>query len=328
MTGVFAEWQPVYAEHNIPTFPCRPDKRPAVTNYGRFGLPASKQIANSSGADAFGFMCGKRSASRCSKWNSTDERGFADALDRHGHTQIIVRSGSGHLQAWYRHAGEGRKIRLRPDVPLDILGGGYVVAPPSRVERGQYQFLQGSLDDLPSLPTLLDAPSVIPPDCPSDWGSMREGDGRNNKLFKLGLRAVKVCDDFDQLLDWGQTQNRFCAEPMSDKEVAGIMQNVWRYESNGLNRVGRFGAYFPIEEIDKLVSEPDDLCLLAFLRAYNHFDSTFMVANGLAGRFGWWRQRLAASRRRLIESGHLIRIRQAGKNAPALYQWSERRGRG
>ena len=213
-------------------------------------------------------------------------------------------------------------------MPLDILGGGYVVAPPSRVERGQYQFLQGSLDDLPSLPTLLDAPSVIPPDCPSDWGSMREGDGRNNKLFKLGLRAVKVCDDFDQLLDWGQTQNRFCAEPMSDKEVAGIMQNVWRYESKGLNRVGRFGAYFPIEEIDKLVSEPDDLCLLAFLRAYNHFDSTFMVANGLAGRFGWWRQRLAASRRRLIESGHLIRIRQAGKYAPALYRWPERRGRG
>jgi hypothetical protein len=108
---------------------------------------------------------------------------------------------------------------------------------------------------------------------------------------------------------------------MSDKEVTGIMQNVWRYESNGLNRVGRFGAYFPIEEIDKLVGEPDDLTLLAFLRAHNHPDATFMVANGLAERFGWWRQRLAAARRRLIQHGYLTVVRQAGQHTPALYRW-------
>jgi Bifunctional DNA primase/polymerase, N-terminal len=199
MTGVFAEWQPAYAEHNIPTFPCRPDKRPAVANYGRFGLPASRTLAFCSGADAFGFMCGKRSGVTVLDWDSTDERGFAEALDRHGKTPIIARSASGHFQAWYRHGGERRLIRPRRDVPLDILGGGYVVAPPSQVQRGQYQFLEGSLDDLGNLPTLLDAPAIVP-DAPADWGAMRDGQGRNDALFRLLGRAAHNCDDLDQLL--------------------------------------------------------------------------------------------------------------------------------
>ena len=130
-------------------------------------------------------MCGKRSGITVLDWDSTDERGFADALNRHGKTPIIARSGSGHFQAWYRHAGERRLTRPRRDVPLDILGGGYVVAPPSWVERGQYQFLEGSLDDLANLPKLLDAPSAIPP----DWRSMRDGDGRNAALFRQIGRA-------------------------------------------------------------------------------------------------------------------------------------------
>jgi hypothetical protein len=50
--------------------------------------------------------------------------------------------------------GERRQIRPDPDVPIDILGGGYVVAPPSKVAKGDYEFLQGSLDDRDRLPAL------------------------------------------------------------------------------------------------------------------------------------------------------------------------------
>ena len=38
------------------------------------------------------------------------ERTLAAALDRHGATPIIVRSGSGNHQAWYRHNGEHRPL--------------------------------------------------------------------------------------------------------------------------------------------------------------------------------------------------------------------------
>jgi hypothetical protein len=313
----FSDWQADYAARRIATFPVDADKKPMVRHYGRFGLASSRRIADRfAGAPAIGFMCGPRSGVTVLDVDTNDERVLADAVDRHGRTPIIARSGSGNFQAWYRHAGERRLIRPRRDVPIDILGAGFVVAPPSKVAKGSYQFIQGSLDDLESLPTLNDAPAFVP-----DMRGMRQGDGRNNRLFKLGLRHVKSCDDFDQLLDWCRTQNDFCAQPMEDKEVMGIAQNVWRYESNGLNRVGRFGAYFPIEEINKLVGEPDDLCLLAFLRAHNHPDSTFMVANGLAKRLGWCRERLVAARRRLIQARYLTMIRQAGQHTPALYRW-------
>lgn len=43
--STFADWQPAYAEHNIPTFPVLRDvKKPAVTGYLRMGLPASRAL--------------------------------------------------------------------------------------------------------------------------------------------------------------------------------------------------------------------------------------------------------------------------------------------
>ena len=44
-----------------------------------------------------------------------------------------------------------------PSVPIDILGDGFVVAPPSLGEKGAYQIIQGSLADLADLPALRNA---------------------------------------------------------------------------------------------------------------------------------------------------------------------------
>lgn len=133
MTGVFAQWQPVYADHGIATFPVNDNKVPAVRNYGRIGINASSSLASRFGSGALGFMCGCRSGITVLDVDTADERVLADAIDRHGKTPIVARSGSGHFQAWYRYGGERRLIRPRRDVPIDILGGGFVVAPPSRV---------------------------------------------------------------------------------------------------------------------------------------------------------------------------------------------------
>ena len=217
----FLNWQPTYAEHGIATFPVGDDKRPMVKRYDRFGLPGGAAIANKfPDAPAIGFMCGSRSRITVLDIDCKDERVLADALDRHGKTGVIVRSGGGNFQAWYRHAGERRLIRPRRGVPIDVLGGGFVVAPPSRVAKGQYQFIQGSLDDQDNLPTLSDAPSCLQPvPAEADWGRMRDGDGRNDALFRLLGRAAHNCDDFDQLLDYARTQNEQFGEPMEDVRV-------------------------------------------------------------------------------------------------------------
>ena len=111
----FRDWQPQYAAHGIATFPVDigPDgKKPLVSNYARFGLRASSEIAQKfPDATGIGFMVGARSRLTVLDVDSPDDRVLADALDRHGPTPIVVRTGSGNCQAWYRHNGEGRLIR-------------------------------------------------------------------------------------------------------------------------------------------------------------------------------------------------------------------------
>ena len=88
-------------------------------------------------------------------------RVLAAALDQHGRTPIVVRTGSGNRQAWYRHNGEERLIRPEPDKPIDILGGGFVVGPPSHGTKSNYQFIEGGLDDLDRLAILNGLPARL-----------------------------------------------------------------------------------------------------------------------------------------------------------------------
>ena len=60
MSGVFAEWQPRYAEHGVATFPVE-NKIPRVRSWQKLGLNGSSQLAMKfPDADAFGFQCGAR----------------------------------------------------------------------------------------------------------------------------------------------------------------------------------------------------------------------------------------------------------------------------
>ena len=225
MTGVFQKWQPVYAERGIATFPCREieaAKTPAVRNYSRIGLPASAALTSRLGsAEMLGFMFGLRSRVTVLDVDSKDERILADALDHHGKTPVIVRTGSGKHHAWYRYNGERRRIRPWRGLPIDLLGGGFVVAPPSQVKQGQYQFIQGSLDDLDRLPLLYNAPppnAVLSLRNVSGMPVVQRGN-RNDTLFAILGREAHHVDDFETLLDVGGTRNSECAEPLDDREV-------------------------------------------------------------------------------------------------------------
>jgi hypothetical protein len=154
--SAFALWQPAYAERGIATFPVRDNKVPAIRGYQKVGLRGSRELAHKfADAGAFGFMCGPRSRVTVLDVDTGNEQVLADALGRRGATPILVLTASGKWHAWYRHNGEGRCIRPWPDLDIDILGArGFVVAPPSRMAHGRYQFAQGSLDDFDHLPVM------------------------------------------------------------------------------------------------------------------------------------------------------------------------------
>ena len=119
------------------------------------------------------------------------------------------------------------------------------------------------------------------------------------------MRAAPHVDDFDSLLDVAHTFNDNCEPPMEEYSVISTAKSAWGYEQRGENRFGKHGAWFPLDELTRMIDNQDAFFLLAFLRANQGPDATFMCANGLADKFGWTRKRLADARlRRLIELGY------------------------
>jgi hypothetical protein len=326
----FRDWQAQYASHGVATFPVAigPDgKKPLVTNYARFGLRASAQIAQKfPDADAFGLMVGKNSRLTVLDVDSRDDRVLADALDRHGPTPIVIRTGSGNHQAWYRHDGEKRLIRPEPDKPIDILGSGFVVAPPSRGNKSKYEFIQGTLDDLDRLPPLrgllVNDDGQTRTTAPQSTERIREGI-RNRKLWEQCMISAHCCDDFDTLLDVARSRNDEFCPPLEDDEVVKVATSAWGYTERSENRFGRPGVFFDARQANELIrDDPDLYLLLSFLRANNKPDSKFMATNlGLAKVFHWRTKRVAAARRRMLTKGHAIQTRAARPKQPALYQW-------
>ena len=126
-----------------------------MKNPQKFGRDAIREIANKfSDASAFGYYCGQRNGITVLDVDTTDEHVLADAINRHGQTPIVVRTGSGKFHALYRFNNEKRAVRAWDGLPIDLLGAGLAIAPPSLVSKGHYQIIQGHLDDLDRLPIM------------------------------------------------------------------------------------------------------------------------------------------------------------------------------
>jgi hypothetical protein len=347
--GVFQTFQPQYAAHRIATFPVGVNKRPAVRGYPRIGLRASAELSSKfADASGLGFMCGERSRVTVLDVDTSDERVLADALSRHGASPIIVRTASGKWHAWYRHSNERRRIRpWGDDLPIDLLGtGGFVIAPPSATHRGHYEFSQGSLDDLASLPSMRalgaslynDAVTVVPDDALMAADPVAEHEPRlavvsegrrNDTLFGHCMRHAHHCDDRDTLLDMATTFNERCVPPLSDGEVIEIVDSARSYTARGENRFGKTGSWLPTETVRSMAADPDLCTLVTFLQAENRPNRTFWVADGLAKRLCWPRRKFQAARHEAINRGFIEMVSKPSQGHPALYRFGPaiRRGR-
>jgi hypothetical protein len=336
--GTFADWQPRYAEAGIATFPVHingQSKKPAVRNYLKMGQRASGQLLLKFGEfDAFGFGLGAASKITVLDVDTRDEGIFADALSRHGETPIIIRSGRGHHQAWYRHAGERRDTVTwrKRGFPIDLLGGGFVVAPPSRGSYGPYQFIQGGLDDLDRLPVIkgLQA-SIQPAQKPAKTISKAAAEGvRNTTLWRQCMVMARRCTGPGGLLEMALAENAKFPIPLDDWEVEKVVNSAWRYEDQGLNWISdRYVVpVVPLSygDVDDLMTKsPDAFVLLTWLRRHNFDRNEFVVANALAPTMpggGWTRKRLAAARTVLENERKIMLVkRHSVTSGPATYRW-------
>ena len=320
-SGIFAEWQPQYAERGIATFPVR-EKRPAVSGYLKMGVRASQQLAIKFPNDnSFGLAC-RRNRITVLDIDTPDERLLADALSEYGPSPFIVRSGSGNWQAWYRHAGETRRVRPDPSRPIDILGDGFVVAPPSEATPGRYIIIAGSLDDLDRLPPM--RRPTAPQSGPAATLQRLESGKRNDELWRACMKSARECREVTELMRRAAEMNRVMFyEPLPDEEVLRIVASAWSYELSGSNQFGRAGRVeFEPEEVDQLVSSDQDaLLLLTVLRRHHAIGESFLIANGMHQTMGWRRQRLTAVRRRLEQRGLIREVRPYTPKSPAVYEF-------
>jgi hypothetical protein len=326
--GIYSQWQPEYAAHRIATFPVHisaDNKKPAVKHYGRMGLVASARLVpRFADATALGFMLGKRNGVTVLDVDTPKESVLADALTRHGPTPLIIRSGSGNYQAWYRHNGERRKVRPWRGLPIDLLGAGYIVAPPSKALRGSYEIIQGSLDDLDRLPTLRAVSEAQR--TASSFGAS-EGE-RNKTLFNHCMRHARHVENRDELLDVGRTFGDNCIPPMEDAEVIRTVNSAWGYQERGDNWHGRGGTVPMSLPMMSRVSDLGDASashLFMVLQQYHHDKDEFVVANAMTETLGWGEDRLREARRKLVEARVLRLVKQGGrwKHDPSWYAWED-----
>jgi hypothetical protein len=325
---VFSEWQPVYAEHGIATIPCDETKRPLVRNPQKFGCKASAEIAAKfSDAQAFGYYTGPQSGITVLDVDTPDESILAAALARHGQTPLLVRTGSGKFHALYRHNGERRSIRPWEGQPIDLLGAtGLCIAPPSIGGKGQYEIIQGGLDDLDRLPIMRELEDRFynrhhtGPRPRGDWSAMREGNGRNNQLWWRLMQEANHCDTYEQLLNRAHTLNEQFGEPMQAIEVIGRATSAWNKTIKGENWIGR--GRERQAEIDGLIAEPYTVALLEWCKVHHGRDNTFMLADGLSKVLGWPRRAVPNARRSLVTRGLLIQVKAGnGFSGASRYRW-------
>jgi hypothetical protein len=292
----------------------------------RLGIRGSTALARKfEHANALGLTCGRRNRLTVVDVDTPDPNVVADAMSVYGPSPLVAQTPSGGHHIYYRHAGGEDRRRIRAAIwrqrnaPIDVLGNGFVVVPPSRGPKGEYRFVQGALDDIGNLPT------IQRPDAAESATSVSEAvpEGqRNNQLFRHCMRSAARASSLDEVLDAARCFNAGCQPQLEEAEVINTAQSSWNYTSKGLNRFGQHGAWFPAEEIvGMLAADQDAFILLALLRAHNGPYSNFMCTNSLRDRLEWDRRRLAAARNRLVALGRLRCVRQAGRGHAALYEW-------
>jgi hypothetical protein len=297
------------------------------------GHQASNELIPKFGsADALGFVLGARSKITVLDVDTRDEGVLADALSRHGQTPIIIRSGSGHHQAWFKHAGERRDTSTwrRRGLPIDILGGGFVVAPPSHGSLGPYQFVQGSLDDVANLPPMKGLEPALNSSCAGAVSDeVGQKTARNSSLWRRCMVLANGCSTRKKLLEMAFFENSKLSSPLDGSEVERLANSAWGYEEAGRNWMSG-GAVVAIKhsEVDEIMGEDPDAFILMTKLMRTHWGREFVVANAMAKIMtskGWTVKRFASARKYLETRGHIKLVLPATRSAPARYAWPNKR---
>lgn len=317
--GIYAQNAAEYADSGIPVFPVDTrNKRPVVKGWqdatprrGRLWASIDKLGA----ADGLGIVMGKPSGLTEIDVDAVGDAWISSALKQFGETPIVIRTASGKAKLWYRHNGEGRQIRPFHGQPIDVLGSGFTIAPPSwRDDLGTaYAFTKGSLSDVANLPT-------IPPDALEAHAAETVRNGkRNDTLWRWAMTQARHCDDVETLIDACATWNAAFPDPLTSSEAERCARSAWKYEAMGRNYLGLKKPQ--LTEGDRimdelLMDEPLAHGLYVLLQRWHRNRQAFNLAPRAmsdAGNPAWPRRQIEHARDVLLDRGFLVELAPPSK---------------
>ena len=256
-------------------------------------------------ADGIGIVMGQSSGITEIDIDAPGEAYIAAAIERFGPTPVVIRTASGKSKLWYRHNGEGRLIRPTPEMPIDVLGDGCTLAPPSwnEVRASAYMFVNGSIPDIQHLPTIrTDDFAVLHAQSPS---AVRCGE-RNDTLWRFCMGQARYCDDVEALIDAAESWAACFQDPLNKHEIQSCARSAWKYEESGRNFVGLKKPTVTAMDLamDNLIDKPDAYTLYQLLCRWHPSRPIFAIAPTAmsnAGNPPWSPHRISHARDVLLE---------------------------
>lgn len=314
--GIYDRHMPAYADAGLPVFPVNTRaKRPAVRGWQNAdprrarGWAKTPRLAD---CDGIGIVMGRPSGITEIDVDAAGEAWLSLALDRFGQTPVVIRTASGKGKLWYRHNGEPRRTPLIKGIPIDLLGDGFSVAPPSWREdlAANYTFIRGGLDDLACLP-------IIPAHALSD-GFSRAAEGvlmgeRNSSLWRYCMTQARACDDVEALIDVAVTWSDAFPDPLGHPEAERCARSAWQYQITGRNYLGLKKPQLNEGDriMDALIDEPEAFTLYQMFRRWHSNRPMFAIsprAMSAAGSPPWHFSRIARARDVLVDRGAIVEL--------------------
>lgn len=348
--GAFAEAFRTFAVQGIPVIPTRPDvpSMPMVRHPAQFRVSTCRKLTENprfNDANA-GLWTGRTSGLTIVDIDSTDPAHLAEVIHIFGDTRLKISTPSGGVHLYYGHKGEKRRTRIfGKALPVDILGSGLAVAPPSirpatgKKAAGVYQVIEGDLTALAGLPCI--RAGALPPQEKPDAGSprearidlrgMREGDGRDNALFNFARHAAARTETEQELVAAVLAENAKMVEPLTTTIAMQKVAQAWKYKMHGkLIVAGDRAAVMELHTINICQGRPGSFMLLAYLRSHHPAAHEFaIVPEAIALSIGLSPNTIRKDRDWLVAAGLLILIRRGGGRdatgggIPSVYRLSK-----
>lgn len=314
--GIYSQHAPIYADAGLPVFPVNVrNKKPAVRNWQNATPRQSRGWANSerlAANDGLGIVMGKPSGITEIDVDAVGDAWVTAALERFGDTPVVIRTASGKAKLWYRHSGEGRHVRPFNGLPIDVLGGGFTIAPPSfREDLGtSYAFRTGGIEDIADLPAIKQG--ALSDGFTRAPEAVQVGE-RNDALWRYCMGQARHCDDLEALIDVALTWASAFPEPLSSQEAEACARSAWGYETTGRNYLGLKKPQLTEGDkiMDDLIDQPEAYLLLQMFRRWHRQRPFFAIAPRAMSEAGsppWPRRRIAMARDVLLERGYIIEV--------------------